>query len=176
MKFYETIFKKMLRFQIIDQKLNSKLFYYPWQHACSKFNFLQKRFLAQVFIKMHRFQLFHQKLNSKGFFPPLVLAHLFKIHFPTKKFLAKIFIKMNRFHLIYRKLNLKVFFWPLVVTRLFKTHKNAYISNYRPKTEFEKFFRTLGGARFVSYSISYKKVLSENYHKNALISTYWPET
>ena len=55
-------------------------------------------------------------------------------------------------------------------------HKNAWISTYSPKTEFDKLFPTTGGVTFVQNSISYKKFPSEIFHNNASISTYRPKT
>ena len=40
-------------------------------------------------------------------------------------------------------------------------HKNAYISTYSPKIEFQRCFSTPGGVTFVQNLISYKKFPSE---------------
>ena len=121
-----------------------------------KTQFPTKNCLTKFFIKVHRLRLIHQKLDSKGFFRPLVETHLFKIQFPTIDFLAKFLIKMHWIRLTNQKLNSKDFFLPLVTTHLFKIkfltkkipnkifHKNASISTYSPKTEFERLFRTPG--------------------------------
>ena len=111
----------------------------------------------------------------------MVTTHLFKIQFPnqkfkiyipTIKFLAKFFIKSYRLRFIHQKLNSKgcggdytfvqnSISYKKLLSKI--SYKNASISTYSPKTEFERFFLTPGGDMFVSY-------------KNALVSTYSPET
>ena len=62
----------MLRFQLIDQKLNSKGFLRPLAVAhLFKIQFFTKKFLAKIFIKMHRFQLIYKKLNFQFLFDPV---------------------------------------------------------------------------------------------------------
>ena len=142
-----------------------------------KIQFPTINFVAKFFIKYNRFRLIHQKLNSNGFFRPLVVTHLFQIRFATKNFLAKVFIKAHRFRLIYKKLNSKDFFLTLgnylfiqFSNKKFSSkisYKNASISTYSLKTEFERFFPTPRCDTFVSNSICYKKFHSKIFHKSA---------
>ena len=83
-------------------------------------------------------------------------THLFKIQIPTKKSPSKIFYKNASISTYSPKTEFERFF-PTPGGDIFVSYENASISTYSPKTELERFFPTPGDYTFVQNLISYKK-------------------
>ena len=127
----------MHRFQLIDQKLNSKR-YFRLQVVTHLFTiqFATKKFIPKILIKIHRFHLIDPKLNSKGFFRPLVVGLLFKLCYP------KMFIFIHRIQALQFQANplekflqkhislfLKSLYWSMMVAKGSRTTRPMHNSD-----------------------------------------------